>query len=104
MSGIFQNIDPSPPAGVYPPPLLQGEDTLAGWRWGGGSIFWKTPDTDLYSTYVSKYFVLSRSPISCGSPLVRVRLQDVYAVTISSGTGTADGTSPLPPPPPRSSR
>jgi hypothetical protein len=34
------------------PPLL-GEDTLAGWREGGGSIFWKTPDTALYSTYVS---------------------------------------------------
>ncbi len=28
-------------------------DTLAGRRGGGGSIFWKTPDTALYSTYVS---------------------------------------------------
>ncbi len=35
-----------------PPPLVRREDTLAGWR-GGGSIFWKTPDTALYSTYVS---------------------------------------------------
>ncbi len=26
---------------------------LAGWGGGGGSIFWKTPDTALYSTYVS---------------------------------------------------
>jgi hypothetical protein len=36
-----------------PPPLVRGEDKLAGWRGGGGSIFWKTPDTALYSTYVS---------------------------------------------------
>jgi hypothetical protein len=53
MSGDFQNIDPYPhhrPASVYPPPLVRGDDTLAGWRGGGGSIFWKTPDTALYST------------------------------------------------------
>jgi hypothetical protein len=48
MSGVFQNIYPPPP-----PPLVRGEDTHAGWRGGGGSIFWKTPDTALYSTYVS---------------------------------------------------
>jgi hypothetical protein len=36
-----------------PPPLVQGEDTLAEWKRGGGSIFWKTLDTALYSTYVS---------------------------------------------------
>ncbi len=36
MSGVFQNID-----------------TLAWLGGGGGSIFWKTPDTALYSTYVS---------------------------------------------------
>jgi hypothetical protein len=35
------------------PPLVRGEDTLNGWRGGGGSIFCKTPDTALYSTYVS---------------------------------------------------
>jgi hypothetical protein len=58
MSCVFQNIDPPPPTplsarrlcNVYPPPLLRGEDTLAGWR--GGSIFWKTQDTALYSTYI----------------------------------------------------
>jgi hypothetical protein len=32
---------------------VRGEDILAGWRGDGGSIFWKTPDTALYSTYVS---------------------------------------------------
>ncbi len=35
------------------PPLVRGKNTLAGWRVGGGSIFWKSPDTALYSTYVS---------------------------------------------------
>jgi hypothetical protein len=58
MSGFFKNIDTPPPhrpASVYPPPLVRGEDTLAGWRGGGGSIFWKTPDTALYSTYVNTF-------------------------------------------------
>jgi hypothetical protein len=32
---------------------VRGENTLVGWKDGGGSIFWKTPDTALYSTYVS---------------------------------------------------
>jgi hypothetical protein len=57
MAGVFQNIDPHPPhrpASVYPPPLVRGEDTLTGWREGGGGlIFWKTSDTAPYSTYVS---------------------------------------------------
>jgi hypothetical protein len=60
MSCVFQNIDPTPPhrpASVYPPPLVRGEDTLAGWKGGGGSIFWRTPDTALYSTYVSTLWV-----------------------------------------------
>jgi hypothetical protein len=48
MSCLFQNIDtppppPSRPASVYPPPLLRGEDTLAGWKGGwprvGGQYF-----------------------------------------------------------------
>jgi hypothetical protein len=57
MSGVFQIIDPPPPhrtASAYPPPLVRGEHTLAGRRgvWGG-SIFWKTTDTALYSTNVS---------------------------------------------------
>ncbi len=36
-----------------PLPLVRREDTLAGWRGVGGSIFWKMPYTALYSTYVS---------------------------------------------------
>jgi hypothetical protein len=52
MSGVFQNIVSLPPHRRECVPLVLGEDTLAGWR-GGGSIFWKTPDTALYSTYVS---------------------------------------------------
>jgi hypothetical protein len=49
MSGVFLNIDPHPPhlpARVYPA-------FGAGREGGGGSIFWKTPGTALYSTYVS---------------------------------------------------
>jgi hypothetical protein len=58
MSGVFRNIDPPShhgPASVYPspPPLVLGEETIAGWRGGGGSIVRKTPDTYMYS----KYFV-----------------------------------------------
>ncbi len=56
MSDVFQNIDPHPLSArrvCNPPPSVRGEDTLAEWRGGGGSIFWKTPDTALYSTYVS---------------------------------------------------
>jgi hypothetical protein len=67
MSGVFRTIDTPPPhrpASVYtPPPLVRGEDTLAGVErgWGGGgSIVWKTPDTALYSIYVSTlWFQLS---------------------------------------------
>jgi hypothetical protein len=52
MSGVFRNIDPPTPS---PPGVVGGggEDTLAGWRGGRGSIVRKTPDTVLYSIYVS---------------------------------------------------
>jgi hypothetical protein len=50
MSGVFRNIDP-------PHPLtsrrVREKDTLAVWRGGGGSTVRKTPDTALYSIYVS---------------------------------------------------
>ncbi len=40
MSGVFQNIDPPTPFTARrvctPPPLVRGEDKLAGWRGGGG--------------------------------------------------------------------
>jgi hypothetical protein len=69
MSGVFQNIDPPPPGECVPiapppppPPLVRGEDTLAGWIGGGGSVFWKTLDTALYSTYV-KYTLCAGSTI-----------------------------------------
>ncbi len=56
MSGVFQNIDSPPPphrpAIVYR--LWCGGRTHSLVREGDGrSIFWKTPDTALYSTYVS---------------------------------------------------
>jgi hypothetical protein len=67
MSGVYRNIDPPPPhrhASVYPPPspMVRGEDTLDGWRWGGGSIVRKTPDTALYSIYVSTLWPVSLAP------------------------------------------
>ncbi len=79
-SGGFQNIDPLPPhrpASVYlPPPCLWcgGRTHSLGGEGGGGSIFWKTPDTALYSTDVSTLWVralnknkLSRPPVSLWS-------------------------------------
>ncbi len=56
MSGVFRNIDPPPPSppGECVPPRLWcggGEDTLAGWRGGWGSIVRKTPDTMLCTLY-----------------------------------------------------
>jgi hypothetical protein len=57
MAGVFQNIDPPPPSPpgecVYPPPLVRGRTHSLVGEGGGGSIFWKTSDTALYSTYVS---------------------------------------------------
>jgi hypothetical protein len=54
MSGVFRNIDPITRGDcVLPPRLGAGEDTLAGWRGGGGSIVRKMPGTALYSIYVS---------------------------------------------------
>jgi hypothetical protein len=65
MSGVFQNIDP-------PTPLTARRVCVVGeafgaegghTRWvemgmgGGESIFWKTPDTALYSTYVRTLWV-----------------------------------------------
>jgi hypothetical protein len=42
-----------------PPPLVRGEDTLARGRGGGGgSIFWKTPNTALHVLYICMYFVV----------------------------------------------
>ncbi len=36
-----------------PPPLVRGRTHSLGGEGGGGSIFWKTPGTSLYSSYVS---------------------------------------------------
>ncbi len=64
MSGVFQNIDPPSPSPssecVCTPPLVRGEDTLAGWRaWRGG---WRVNilDDARHSSvlYICKYFVV----------------------------------------------
>jgi hypothetical protein len=58
MSGVFH---PPPPPPTNRPPLVLEEDTLAGWKGGGGGlIFWKTPDTALYSTYESTLWLKQR--------------------------------------------
>jgi hypothetical protein len=60
MAGVFRNTDPPPPqrpASVCPTAFGAGEDTLAGWRGGGGLIVRKSLDTALYFTSVCKYFV-----------------------------------------------
>jgi hypothetical protein len=52
MSGVFQNINPPLPN----LPARGRTHSLGGKGEGGrgrGSIFWKTPDTALYSTNVS---------------------------------------------------
>jgi hypothetical protein len=49
----YRTPTPHLPANVYSTHHRRGEDTFAGRRGGGGSILWKTPDTALYSTYVS---------------------------------------------------
>ncbi len=50
---------PSSPGECIPPPLVRREDTLAGWRGGGGSIVRKTPDTALESVLnICNYFVV----------------------------------------------
>ncbi len=69
MSGVFRKIDHLPshcPASVYPPPL---EDTLAEWRGGGGSITWKTPDTALYSIYVSTLWLVHKAVTEVNRPM-----------------------------------
>jgi hypothetical protein len=54
MAGVFQNIEPPHrPASVYPRLWCGGRTHSLVGEGGGGSIFWKTPDKDLYSTYVS---------------------------------------------------
>jgi hypothetical protein len=69
MSGVFQNIDPPPPlclVSVYPPPprlWCGGRKHSLGGEGGGGSIFWKTPDTALYSTYVSTLYYTHTQPV-----------------------------------------
>jgi hypothetical protein len=45
------------PASVYPPPLVRGEDTLSGWRGGGGL---NIPEDARHCSvlYICKYFVV----------------------------------------------
>jgi hypothetical protein len=57
MSGVFQNIDPSPPDECVPPPLVRGEDTLAGRR-GGGGVNIEEDARHSSVLYICKFFVI----------------------------------------------
>ncbi len=60
MSGVFQNIDlplPHFPATVYPPAFGTGGGHTR-WVERGWGVFYKTPDTALYSSYVSTLQIL----------------------------------------------
>jgi hypothetical protein len=62
MSGVFQNIEniepppPHRPACVYPTAFGAGEDTLAGWR-GGGGVNSSEDARHCSVLYICKYFV-----------------------------------------------
>ncbi len=65
MSGVFRNIDPPPPP-PHRPTSMRGEDTLAGWRWGGGGVN-SSEDARHCSVlymYICRYFVGKRIWIS----------------------------------------
>jgi hypothetical protein len=60
MSGVFRNIDPptpSPPGECVPPALVRGEDTLAGWRGGGGGVNSSEDARNCCVLYMCNYFV-----------------------------------------------
>jgi hypothetical protein len=54
MSGVFRNIVPPPP---HRPATVRGEDTLAGWRGGGGGVKSSEDDRHCSVLYICKYFV-----------------------------------------------
>ncbi len=56
MSGVVQNVDPPPP---HPPPLVRGEDTLAGWRGRGRGVNILEDARHSSVLYTYKYFVLA---------------------------------------------
>ncbi len=68
MSFVFQNIDPPLPSPPRECVLCCGGRTHSpGGEGGGGSIFWKTQDTALYSTYIESSLIDTisgrRSPV-----------------------------------------
>ncbi len=83
-----------------PPPLVRGSTHTLGGEGGGGSIFWKKPDTVLYSTHVSTlwpnpshYLSLSLASPVCsisppGNALSHVMLPREYVSTVLYSTCT----------------
>jgi hypothetical protein len=92
MSLVFQNIDPpspSPPGECVPPAFVGGEDTLAGRRGGGGSIFWKTRDIGLasYSNNLSTYSSVYGDAQKVSKCILRKRGKylSIYGETVNLG-------------------
>ncbi len=78
MFGVFQKLTPHPPhcpASVYPPaapPLVRGEDTLAGWREGWGvNILVDARHSSVL--YICKYFVVQSFPAPHKDPKLKIR-------------------------------
>jgi len=64
MSCVFQNIDPPPPGECAF--VAGGGHTRRVERGMGGSIFWQTQDTALYSTYIeSSLFLGFPASLAC---------------------------------------
>ncbi len=83
------------------PPLVQGEDTLAGWREGGGSILNSSADARYCSVlYICRYFV--STPLGCLAQQAARRQscgnfvrQHLNSTITSCGDSTELSSSPL---------
>ncbi len=54
----FKILTPSPPGECVPPAFVAGGRTHSpGGEEGGGSVFWKTQDTAVYSTYIESSLI-----------------------------------------------
>jgi hypothetical protein len=83
MSCVFQNIDPIPPLRpvcVYPRLCCGGRTHSPGGEGGWGSIFWKTQDTALYSTYIESSLLLTNGS---GSPTAQPNHSARYLTIIN---------------------
>jgi hypothetical protein len=69
MGGSIEGLYCKRPIQCLASSVTAGDDTLAVWTWGGGSIVRKTPDTALYSIYVSTLWVAQLVDGSSAGPV-----------------------------------